>query len=417
LTTATREAPRETPASPERPFGEVGRLSVLLLVAAIAVFALNLRPAIVAVGPLTDQLRADTGLGSAAVSLLTTLPLLCFGAFSMLAPRLSRRVGLEPALALAAILLIAGCALRLLPPVATLFLGAGLAGVGIAIGNVLVPVVIKRDFPHRTGPMMALYSAMLNLGASLAAGLSVPLGHALDTDWRQTLALWGVFAALALVLWIPQLMHRAQHVGSGTSGEPNVRVWRSPLAWAVATFMGMQSLLFYALAAWLPTLLQDNGMGEARAGLMVSIVSLCGIGVSLIVPVFAVRAATQTRYVLFCVASFAVGLIGLLVAPVEGAVVWMVALGLGAGTGISLAVTLFVLRSRTSRTAADLSGMAQSVGYTIAAAGPLLVGTLHGVTGGWNLPLFALGALVVVLLLAGKIATEDRYVEDDFQSE
>ncbi|HTU15205.1 MAG TPA: MFS transporter [Solirubrobacterales bacterium] len=415
MTTAGRETPIRPPDVPGRPFGEAGRLSMLLLVAAVAVFALNLRPAIVAVGPLTDQLRADTGLGAAAVSLLTTLPLLCFGAFSMVAPRLSRRVGLEPALAIAAVLLIGGCALRLLPPVATLFLGAGLAGIGIAIGNVLVPVVVKRDFPHHTGPMMALYSAMLNLGAALAAALSVPLGRALNTDWRQTLALWGVFAVLALLLWIPQLLHRAQHVGAGPDGEGRTGVWRSPLAWAVAIFMGMQSLVFYSLAAWLPTLLQDHGMSEAGAGLMVSIVSFCGIGVSLVVPVLAVRAATQTRFILFCVGSFALGLIGLLIAPVELAVLWMVALGLGAGTGISLAVTLFVLRSRTTRCAADLSGMAQAVGYTIAAAGPLLVGTLHGVTGGWNLPLFTLGAFVVVILVAGRIATEDRYVEDDLQ--
>lgn len=392
--------------------GESGRWSAALLAAGVAVFALNLRPAVVALGPLTDQLRDDTGLGPTAVSLLTTLPLLCFGLFSTVAPRLARRAGLEPALALAGALLIAGCALRLLPPIATLFLGAGLAGAGIALGNVLLPIVVKRDFPHRTGAMMALYSVMLNIGAAVAAGASIPLEHALHADWRQALALWSVPALLALLLWLPQLLRRPQHVAPAP-GVAHARVWRSPLAWAVAVFMGMQSLIFYSASAWLPTLLQDGGMSASAAGAMVAIVSFTGIAAGFTVPLLAARGPAQQGLVLVCAGAFALAVGGLIVAPVAGAVAWAVGIGVGSGAGISLALSFFVARSRTPRGAAELSGMAQAVGYLIAATGPLLVGGLHDATGGWTAPLAVLGAAAVVLLLSGRVAAADRCVEDD----
>ncbi|MGE4428542.1 MAG: CynX/NimT family MFS transporter [Solirubrobacteraceae bacterium] len=388
-------------------------MAVALLVAGVAVFALNLRPALVAVGPLTEQLRDDTGLGATAVSLLTTLPLLCFGVFSAVAARLARNVGLEPALMLAGLLLVTGCALRLLPPTLALFVGSAVVGTGIALGNVLVPIVVKRDFPRRTGPMMALYSVMLNAGAALAAGVTVPLGRTLDTGWRATLALWGILALLAVVLWVPQLCRRPQRVGASGAWVPHVAVWRSPVAWAVAGFMGLQSLAFYSLVAWLPTLLQDHGMSEPTSGLMVSIVSIAGIAAAFVVPVVAARRPTQQPLVLLCAGGLLVGLVGLLVAPVAWAVVWMIALGLGTGTGISLAITLFVLRSRTTQGATDLSGMAQAVGYAVAAAGPLSVGALHDLTAGWTAPVIALAVLTGGLVLTGRVAASDRYVEDD----
>jgi len=395
---------------PPRPTTRPGaRRDVLLLGAVVALFSLNLRPALVAIGPLAPQLRDDTGLSAAATSVLTTLPLVCFGLFATLSSRLGRRVGLERALLAALLLLIVGTALRLVSPAAALFVGSAAAGAGIAIANVLLPAVVKRDFPHHTGPMMAVYSVALNGGAALAAGLTVPLQDALGLSWRTALAGWGLLAVVTAVLWLPRARTRPPAPVAASSHARGV--WRSPVAWAVALFMGLQSLEFYALSAWLPTLLRDDGMSAASAGLMLSLMSAAGIVASLIVPVVAARSVRQRGLALVGVGGFLLGLVGLLIAPADGALAWVVLLGIGQGTGISLALTLFVLRTRTAEAAGELSGMAQTVGYLIAAGGPLAAGALHDLSGGWTVPVVALLVLLVGLAVAGVRAGEDRTIE------
>jgi CP family cyanate transporter-like MFS transporter len=386
------------------------RRDLVLLGTAIALFSLNLRPALVAVGPLAPQLRDDTGLSASSTSLLTTLPLVCFGLFATLAPRFGRRVGLERALLAAILLLVAGIALRLAVPTAALFVGSAVAGAGIAVANVLLPGVIKRDFPDRTGPMMAVYSVALNGGAALAAGLTVPLEDALGPSWRGALALWGIAALATAVLWLPQA-RAAPPPAAGASVHAR-GVWRSPVAWAVALFMGLQSLEFYALAAWLPTVLRDDGMSASTAGLMAALMSVASIGASLVVPVVAARSRRQRGLTAAATACFLVGSVGLLIAPAGGALLWVLLLGLGQGTGISLALTLFVLRTRTAEAAGELSGMAQTVGYLIAAGGPLGTGALHDLSGGWTLPIAALIVGLVPLAVAGWRAGEDRTIEE-----
>lgn len=339
------------------------------------------------------------------------MPLVCFGVFATLSPRLGRRVGLERALLGALLLLVAGAALRLVAPTPALFLGSAAAGAGIAVGNVLLPAVVKRDFPDRTGPMMAVYSVALNGGAALAAGLTVPLQDALGLPWRVALATWGLLALLTAVLWLPRA--RAAPPARTASSAHARGVWRSPIAWAVALYMGLQSLEFYALTAWLPTILRDDGMGEAQAGAMLSLMSAAGIVAALVVPVVAARAPRQRGLALLGGLGFLVGFAGLLVAPADGAVVWAIILGLGQGTGISLALTLFVLRTRTAEAAGELSGMAQTVGYLIAAGGPLGAGALHDVSGGWTAPIVALVVLLAGLAVAGWRAGSDRVLEDE----
>jgi CP family cyanate transporter-like MFS transporter len=381
-----------------------------LLVTGIVALSLNLRPAVVAVGPLTGQISRSTSLGASAVSLLTTLPVLCFGVFAAVSPALGRRLGLERALGLAILVLLAGIALRSVPSVAALFIGSAVAGTGIAISNVLLPAIIKRDFPDHLGPMMAVYSVMLNGGAALAAGVTVPLGAALHTDWRSTLALWGLLAAAAALLWTPRAI-RARVTDDTAERSTPMSLWRSRLAWAVAGFMGLQSLQYYAVIAWLPTLLQDAGMSESGAGAMVALMSVAGIAASFVVPMIATRQRNQRSLAVLTFAGFLVSMVGLLIAPTSGAMVWMIVLGIGQGAGISLAMTLFVLRSQTSLVAAELSGMAQTVGYLIAAAGPLAAGALHDISGGWTVPIVALIVLLIGLLVTGWIACADRTVE------
>ncbi len=380
------------------------------LIAAIALASLNLRPAVVAIGPLAETIRADTGLNAVAIGLLTTLPVVCFGVFALAGPRLARRLGLERAVLAALALLVCGVAMRLLSPIAALFLGSVIAGIAIAMGNILLPAVVKRHFAERTGRVMALYSVALNGGAALAAGLTVPLRGALHVDWRTALSAWGVLALAAVLLWFP-----AAGQGAGASGEggQTYSVWRSSLAWAAAGFIGLQSLVFYALTAWVPTLLQDAGMSEARAGLMLSLLALFGIAGGLTMPVLAARLEQQRALAALVVGAFLLGLLGLIVAPVSLAVLWMVVLGVGQGAGISLALTLFVLRSRTTAGATQLSAMAQTVGYLFAATGPLLAGALHDLTGGWTVPILFLIVVLAPLMRAGWSAGAARTFEDE----
>jgi CP family cyanate transporter-like MFS transporter len=384
-----------------------------LLIAGIALLAVNLRPAVVAVAPLTSRIRAGTGLSTAGVSLLTTLPLLCFGLFALVAPRLGRRLGLERALGIAVTMLVAGIAVRLIPGNAPLFAGSALAGAGIAIENVLLSGLVKRDLAHRAGVMMGLYSVMLSGGATAAAGLTVPLGSGLHIGWRASLGLWGIPALVAAIVWLPVAMRGRTPPADAPGRALAATVWRSRLAWWVAAFMACQSLTFYSLNAWLPTLLQDHGVDATTAGGMLAVFNFTGIAAALTVPAWATRRRSQRLLTALVAAGFLVGLAGLLVAPRAGAWAWMVVLGLAQGAGISLALTLFVLRTRSAPMSAELSGMAQTVGYLVAALGPLSVGALHGAEGGWTAGVLEMLAVAVVLTVAGWSAAADRSIEGD----
>lgn len=377
----------------------------------MAAISINQRPALVAVGPLTPALRADTGLGATATSMLTTLPLLCFGAFAMVAPIAGRRWGPDRTLVGALVVLLCGIGLRMLPGVPALFVGSAVVGIGIAVTNVLLPSVIKRDFPTRTGPMMGLYSLCLNGGAALAVATSVPLGSALGVGWRVALGSWGLLALVALAFWLPRArMARAQPRAADFAP---LAVWHSRLAWAVALYMALQSLVYYALIAWLPTLLTDSGLSPSRAGLTASVMSIAGTVSSLVVPILAVRRHSQRPLVWLSVGGFLLGLVGLWQAPLSAPWLWVTLLGIGQGAGIGLALTLFVLRTRTPAAAADLSGMSQTIGYLVAACGPVLAGALHDATHGWTATLLALIVALVALSAAGWFAAGDRNIEDE----
>ena len=364
----------------------------MLLVAAIVGVALNQRPAVVAVAPVLTDLRADTGLTSALAGLLTTLPVLCFGAFAPVAPRLARRIGLETAVAASLVLLAAGIALRLLTPVVLLYAGSLVAGASIAIANVLMPAYVKREF-LRPGAVMGVYSASLNIGAAAAAGLTVPIGTALGGDWRVGLASWGVLALGAVVLWLAVAGTRG--VRSAPEAGGSWSLLREPLARQVTVFLGLQSVQFYSLAAWLPTLLADAGVPAGEGGLMLALANAAGAAGALLAPGLAGRMRTQRPLVLAVLVAYLVGLGGLQLAPAAGAPLWSAVYGLAQGSGFALGLTLIVLRSATPLVAARLGGVAQCVGYLVAAAGPVVLGALHDLTDGWHWPV---GLLLVVLL-------------------
>ncbi len=379
-----------------------------IVVAGILIFALNLRAAVVAISPLLHQIQADLGLSGGEAGLLTTLPVACFGLFSPLAPAMARRIGIERTLFCAMLVIVAAFALRLIPATFPLFAGTLLAGVGIAIGNVLIPVLIKRDFARTTGTMTAAYIAALSFGPSLAAGLTIPLQRHFELDWRGALFLWVTLPLLTLIVWLPQLRsaHRVD-VGPRVSLRSMLR---SPLAWQVTLFMGFQSLGFYATIAWLPTLYIAHGVDAATAGGLLSLANVVALPVVLIVPLVSARMRDQTKLVWLMGALNLTGLLGILIDPVPLAVLWVIALGAAQAMTISLAITFIMARSPDGAHATQLSSMAQGIGYFMAAFGPFLFGVIRDWSGGYAMPMIALVAVLVPLVATGLGAAQPRFV-------
>jgi CP family cyanate transporter-like MFS transporter len=381
-----------------------------LAAAALIAVALNLRIAIAAVPPVLSAIRRDTGLSSAGTGLLTAVPIMCFGAFALTAPRLIRRFGMAPLLAATMVAVAAGSAIRLAAPTAALFAGTAVIGAGIALGNVLLPGLIKQDFATRVTIMMALYSVSLYVGPAFAAGFTVPIEHATGLGWRPVVAIWGAAAVVALVAWSP-FVRSAEPKGNVPAPPPSpVRgLWADPLAWQVTVFMGLQSFEYYAMLNWIPTIFEDHGLTTAQAGWLLSFSTFPGMAGALITP-FLVRRLHPPVLVVTAVVLNAGAFTGLITAPVGGAYLWMVLLGLGQGISIALALGFIVARAPDSHHAAHLSTMAQGVGYLIAWTGPFLLGALRGATGGWTVPIIVLAVVLVPLLIAGLGACRDRHV-------
>lgn len=373
--------------------------------AAIILVSLNLRPAVVGVGPLLSQIRADQSLSATAGGVLTALPVLCFGLLAPVAPRLARRIGIERALLAVLILLTAGCLVRMVPQLWALYLGTAMIGAAIASGNVLVPALIKRDFAHRTGMMTSIYSAAISLGGALGAAITVPLADAAGLGWRTALGAWALWAVLGLLCWLPQL----RRVGRPTVPGLRVRgLARQAIAWQVTAYMGLQSLGFYAASAWFAAIFVERGWSSTSAGVLVSVVSVAGIVGSLAAPVLAARTADQRMLALLATALGAVG-VGMVLVPGWELAASIVA-GVSYGAALGIALTYMGVRSPDAAHAAQLSGMAQCVGYVLAAAGPFAVGALHDLSGGWTVPLVVLLALYVPQGLFGFLAGRDRVI-------
>ncbi|WP_103030053.1 MFS transporter [Salinibacter altiplanensis] len=368
-----------------------------LLILGILLISLNLRPALASVGPLVESIRAAAGLSNTALGLLTTLPLLAFGVVSALTPLVTRRLGTEGALAAALSLIAAGALARVAPSTALLFGGTVVFGVGIALGNVLLPSLVKRDFPEHSGVMTSLYSSGIGIGAAVGAGATVPLAGTLG--WRGALAAWAVPAAVALLVWLPQLRRDAPARAAYSVSASLRALGRSALAWQVALFMGFQSLTFYVALAWLPAFLQTRGFDPAAAGGLLALSQVMGVVGSAIVPAWAARQADQRRTICLLALMEGIALAGLAWPGTPMATVWVSVLGVVLGGTFGLALLLLVLRAADAETATELSGMAQSVGYLVAAAGPAVFGFLHDLTGGWAAPL-----VLLVLALAAKTA-------------
>lgn len=384
------------------------RRTRLLLVVALFLVGINLRPAISSVAAILESIRTATGMSSALAGVLTTLPVLCFGVFAPLAPRLARRYMPEQLVLFGLLVLAFGTGVRVLFGIPGLFFGTLLAGASIGVVMVVLPGLIKRDFPRRAGLMTGVYTMALCLGAALAAGLTVPIQQLAGHNWRWALAFWVLPALLAAWVWRPQLRNPAP---AGKYGRQVVRgVYSSRLAWQVTGYMGLQSGLAYCVFGWLPSILIDRGMSPLNAGLALSLSIGVQLSTALGGPWLATRGRDQRAAIVVMLGMTIVGLLGCLYAPLGGVWWWSALLGLGQGGTFSIALTLIVLRSANAPVAAALSGMTQGIGYTVASLGPLAVGVLHDVSGNWHGSAVLFVAIWLAALVCGLGGGRNLYV-------
>jgi CP family cyanate transporter-like MFS transporter len=386
------------------------RQAVLAFIGLILV-ALNLRPALSSIGPVLRLVGDSYALSSTALGILTTLPVLFLGLAAPLAPKLAGRLGIErTVLAVLAVLALA-LLVRPYSGLAGLLTGTAIAGGCIGIIGVLLPGIVKRDFPNRASLMTGIYTAALCSGAAIAAGTTELLRELFDQQWRPALAFWLVPAVIAFVAWWFQLSDK--RLGVKSEKPRGKSIYRDRLAWQIALYMGLQSSLAYAVFGWLPTILQDRGISAVEAGLALSVSILAQVVSAVAAPLIASQMRDQRAMIFLVMLLVVASLAGCIYGPMDQMWLWVVLLGLGQGGSFSLALTLLAVRARDVEGAGRLSGMAQSLGYIMAAFGPLLVGVLRDLFGGWQAAGGFLIAIGLGAALAGLSAGRDAYVLDD----
>ncbi len=385
--------------------GRTGPAGRGLLLLGVILVAVNLRPVISSFGPLVGEIRADTGVSAATIGVLGTLPVLCFGVFSGFAPRLARRFGMEEVLCLALIVLSAGIMVRVIPGTAVFFAGTVLIGMAIAIGNVLLPVQIKRSFSEQTKRVSNMYVVVLSLVASLAAAIAVPLADA-GLGWRWSLAIWALPALAAALVWV-NLARRGP--ASRPEAPPRIglrSLLKSRLAVAVTLFMGLQAFGFYIIITWLPEILVNFGRGQSVAAFIYAGANLLGAIPVILLSLYGNRIHDDRPVVAAACSATVAGALILIAtgSSLGGSIVGACLIGAGQGTAFALALSFFASRSADAHVAAEMSGTGQSVGYLIAAASPFLAGIVHDATGGWKAVLVGLAAVVLAQAGVGAVA-------------
>ncbi|MFH8709700.1 CynX/NimT family MFS transporter [Streptomyces zaomyceticus] len=427
--------------------GRAHRWTLGLVTLGLVLAALNLRPAITSLGALLEEVSADLHMSGTVAGVLTSVPPLCFAIFGITAPRLARRFGPAAVVCAGMAAIFAGLVLRPFAGGTAGFLAASaLALMGIAVSNVLMPVIVKRYFPDRIGSMTGLYSMALALGTSVAAAATVPMTQALGGDWRIGLGVWAAVAALAVLPWIPLVRDRDRDrgiagtgtgrgtgTGAGAGNEAKtgaktgakaeataaadrtaapLRITRSRTAWALGCFFGLQATGAYITMGWMPQIFRDAGVPASTAGVLLAVTMVMGVPLAFVIPRLATRMKNQGPIVVALGLCGLSGYTGLLLAPAAGAWVWALLLGIS-NCSFPLALTMIGMRTRTGAGVVRLSAFAQSVGYLISIPGPLLVGVLYQHSGGWGLPIALMGGLMVPQMIVGTLAGRDRTVEDE----
>lgn len=442
LATPETAASAPRPAEPGGPRRAASPWRGRVMAAGLMLAALNLRPAVTSLGPLLEEVRDDLGMSGTVAGVLTSVPPACFALFGLTAPRLARRWGPGAIVCAGLAAITTGLLLRPFAGGTVVFLAASaLALAGIAVSNILMPVIVKRWFPDRVGAMTGLYSMGLSLGTAAAAAATVPMTDALGGSWRSGLGAWALLAAVALVPWL--FLARAGASGREASGReasgpeaggtdtdasaaaetaaapadapadaPAVRITRSPLAWAMAVFFGFQATAAYISMGWMPQIFRDAGVSASTSGLLLAVMMAMGVPLAFVLPRIAARLRHQGVLVVVLGVFGLTGYAGLWLAPAEGAWAWAVLLGI-ANCAFPLALTMIGMRTRTHAGVVRLSAFAQSVGYLLSIPGPLLVGVLYQHSGGWGQPLALMAGFMVPQIVAGVLAGRDRHLEDE----
>lgn len=377
----------------------------------LLLIAVNLRVSFVSVGPVLTDISEDLALSSAQAGLLTGAPLIAFAVFSPMAPAFAVRTGLNRALWVSLLILASGISLRSVPLAGCIWSGTALIGMAIAFLNVLVPSLVKRDFPRRVSHVTGIYSATQAAVAAIGAALVVPVAQTSASGWRLALGMWAGLALVAIAILLPWLRERTSLMTEPATGtnSSNRSPWSSLLGWQVTVFMGLQSIAFYVLMAWLPTIEQSRGTPATTAGVHLSTFLLISVFASLGTGAALHRGSDQRLLAFTSSALTAVTFTGLALAP-SLTLIWVVTGALGCGSLIVIALSLFSLRTVNHPQAASLSGMAQSVGYGLAAVGPVIFGGLRDVSGGWMLPLLVTGSLMIILSALGLSVGRNRVI-------
>jgi CP family cyanate transporter-like MFS transporter len=378
--------------------------SGLIRLLAILAVALNLRGAITCVGPLLKDVQAHYSLNGAAAGLLTSLPLFAFGLLSAYAAPLARRLGMEQAIFVSLLLLAGGMGLRYIDGAMWLYVGTAVIGAGIAFNNVLLPGLLRRDFPGQLALVTALFTMVMVTFGGLGSGIAIPLAD--RGGWRFSLVSWVLPALLALAVWIPQLRGHAEPART----DPQPSLWNRALAWQVSLFMACQSTAFYVMIAWFPSMMKDlQGISAARSGVILFIYQIFVLASVMVTPVFIHRMKDQRVLGTGLGGLILLGYLGLYLDPVH-ALGWMMLMGVGAGGSLVLAITLFSLRAGSAAQSVALSGMAQAVGYTVAAVTPIVIGLIHDLTHQWTAALQLMIMLALLQMAMGFMAGRPRTV-------
>ncbi|MGW6852955.1 CynX/NimT family MFS transporter [Streptomyces virginiae] len=392
-----------------------------VLIVGIVLAALNLRPAITSLGALFEETRTGLGMSGTVAGMITSVPALCFAVFGVTAPRLSRRFGPAAVVCAGMVAIATGLLIRPFANGAVGFLAASaLSLAGIALTNVLLPVIVKRYFPDRVGTMIGLYSMSLAAGTSLAAAATVPLTDALGGSWRTGLLVWAVLALLAVLPWLPVARASRRADRAGATSDPagpvapgaGPRVVRSRTAWALACYFGLQATGAYITMGWLPQIFRDAGVSASTAGVLLAVTMVMGVPLAFVIPGLADRMKNQGAIAVTLGVFGLIGYVGLYLAPAAGAWAWALLLGVS-NCAFPLVITLIGLRAKSPAGVVKLSAFAQSTGYLISIPGPLLIGTLYQHSGGWDLPLALMAGLLLPQIVLGVLAGRDRTIEDE----
>ncbi|MHC5263875.1 CynX/NimT family MFS transporter [Streptomyces sp. UC4497] len=420
-TMAPPSAAHETPVLTEQPAPRAW--VVRLVVVGIVLAAVNLRPAITSLGALLEEVRDGLGMSGSVAGLLTSVPPLCFAIFGVMAPRLAKRFGPSAVVCAGMFAIAAGLIIRPFTGGTAGFLVASALGLmGIAVSNVLMPVIVKRWFPDKVGTMTGLYSMALALGTSTAAAATVPVTSALGGSWQAGLAIWAVLAVAAALAWLPLVGKKdtatlaaaaspAAESAAASEGS-GLRIVRSRTAWALAVFFGLQATAAYITMGWMAQIFRDSGVSASTAGVLLAVTMAMGIPLGFVIPRMAARLPSQGPMVIALGLCGLAGYAGLYFAPASGAWAWAVLLGIS-NCAFPLALTMVGMRARTGAGVAKLSAFAQSTGYLISIPGPLLVGVLNQHSGGWGVPIAFMAALMVPQIVVGVFAGRNRTVEDE----